>query len=126
MHERIMWLEPSPVIMPVSPAIVLCLLFVSSVTSATMVALLKLHHCHAHHMFDVVHQRMQPHVSPLLSRLCQAVVPWSSTGATVGLLVAAVAFGQPRTAPPPLPHHHVGHRPKGSKVWTLAVLGCIL
>jgi hypothetical protein len=43
MHERILWAEPSPEIMPVSPAIVLCLLFVSSVTSAAIIALLKLH-----------------------------------------------------------------------------------
>jgi hypothetical protein len=43
MDERILWPEPSLVIMPVSPALVLCLQFVFFVTLDAIVALLKLH-----------------------------------------------------------------------------------
>jgi hypothetical protein len=74
------------VIMPVLPAIVLCLLFVSPVTLATIDASLKLHLWHAHHVFGVVQKRMQPHDTPLLLRLCPGVVPWSSASATVALV----------------------------------------
>jgi hypothetical protein len=55
-------------------------------------------------LFNELHKRGAARFSSLFLRLCPAVVPWSSTGATAGLLVAAVAFGQPCTAPPPLPH----------------------